>query len=88
MQYRRFGEIKRFEGRGKKRNSTMSAKCWWQFAEGSVPDLFKVDKIEKGCFVCYTFTIDENLDRGRTLNDNSIRPSQSKRRATKFQISK
>ena len=41
-----------------------SAKCWWLFAEGSVPDLFKVDRKEKSCFVCYTFTIDENLDKG------------------------
>jgi len=41
-----------------------SAMCWWQFAEGSVPDIFKADKKEKACFVCYTFTIDNKIDKG------------------------
>jgi uncharacterized membrane protein YgcG len=41
-----------------------AASCWWQFAEGEVPDVFKVEKIESGCFVCYTFTIKDNMDSG------------------------
>jgi hypothetical protein len=41
-----------------------AASCWWQFAEGAVPDVFKVEKIESGCFVCYTFSIKDNMDAG------------------------
>lgn len=41
-----------------------SAKCWWMFAEGSVSDIFKTDKKENSCFVCYTFMIDDKLDEG------------------------
>ncbi len=48
----------------KKQIADRAARCWWQFAEGSVQDIFKVEREEKACFVCYTFTVSGKLDDG------------------------
>jgi hypothetical protein len=48
----------------KKQIANRAAMCWWQFAEGSVQDIFKVERKEKACFVCYTFQITKSLDNG------------------------
>lgn len=42
----------------------MAAKCWWMYAEGSISDIFKNTENEKGCGVCYFFSIRDNLDEG------------------------
>lgn len=54
----------------KKQIADNMAKCWWQFAEGSVQDIFMVERKEKGCFVCYTFNLEKDLDLGEDSKIN------------------
>ncbi|MGV8163009.1 MAG: TPM domain-containing protein [Candidatus Nanoarchaeia archaeon] len=61
---RDLGTLKGDREEVKKQIADYSTRCWWQFAEGSVADLFKVDRKEKSCFVCYTFNIKDGLDEG------------------------
>ncbi|MCF7865813.1 hypothetical protein K9L67_03670 [Candidatus Woesearchaeota archaeon] len=35
-----------------------AAKCWYQYAEGKIPDLFKAKEDQKKCGICYYFKID------------------------------
>jgi hypothetical protein len=61
---RNLGTLKGDRETIKQKIAARSARCWWQFAEGSVQDLFKKDYKENACFVCYTFNIPDNLDNG------------------------
>jgi len=67
------GKLKGNREEVKKEIADYSAKCWWKFAEGSVPDLFKVDRKEKSCYVCYTFSVDKDLDIG-TKSKSEVLP--------------
>ncbi len=49
----------------KRQISDLSAKCWWQFAEGRFADLFENDEYEKGCRVCYTFKLPSKIPNGQ-----------------------
>jgi len=37
----------------------LSAKCWYQYAEGTITNLFKDPKDTRTCAICYYFKIDE-----------------------------
>jgi hypothetical protein len=43
----------------------LSARCWWMYLEGSVPNLFdSKEKNESSCGICYYFQIPANMDAG------------------------
>lgn len=48
----------------KREISNKAARCWWQYAEGSVANLFDVSSNEKGCRVCYFFSLPSNMNSG------------------------
>lgn len=59
------GELKGTREEIKHQIAELTAKCWWMYLEGSVPNLFKLDEEDaKSCGICYYFRIPEDLDAG------------------------
>ena len=60
------GELKGTREEIKHQIAELSAKCWWMYLEGSVPNLFDSNvEDENSCGICYYFRIPETMDAGR-----------------------
>lgn len=85
-------DLKTLDGdreRIKRQIAYYAAKCWYQYAEGDVKDVFNTEEGKRECGVCYTFTMPDKpfpgVNTGRTdfvfeepssLNPKVITPSE------------
>ncbi|PIN81027.1 hypothetical protein COV13_02440 [Candidatus Woesearchaeota archaeon CG10_big_fil_rev_8_21_14_0_10_32_9] len=61
----------------KRQIADMAAQCWWMYAEGGITDLFDSTQNQKGCGVCYFFSIRDNLDEGQKNKTFFQEPARS-----------
>ena len=58
----------------KKEISELMAKCWNQFGEGLIEDVFKQgDPVSKNCFVCYTLSVRETPNFEDEIESTDLR---------------